>query len=345
MENHETHQERKQPRRMEVWFARLPERGDSSVQSGNRPVLVLSNDINNAMSSVLTVLPMTSKPKRLELPSHTWVDADRFEGLRTGALILAEQITAIDQKQLVFRIGVCKDEETIRKIEASVNGHLGLDGKEKSMNSTNMNPAKTKQDYLNSLPHWDGKKRIDTMLIDYLGARDSAYVREVGRNMMITAVTRALDEDSCSAIAPMFVGPAACGKSSFVRKLGSGYSETVEMVKGKTPRMLAKNLLVEVCGMDRSVVEMIHRAEPFLPVLTSNTLPENFAGRRICPVHVGIQDTGRAFTVEQDEVDQLWAEAVAAYRNGEKPYVGTRDTEGRAAEEKPIPKKYPYGIG
>ena len=117
---------------MEVWYANLPQRNDSSVQSGGRPVLVLSNDISNSVSSVVTVLPMTSKPKRLDLPSHTWVDADRFEGLRTGALILAEQITAIDQKQLVFRIGICKDEDAIRRIEGSVNEHLGLDGKEKN---------------------------------------------------------------------------------------------------------------------------------------------------------------------------------------------------------------------
>lgn len=329
---------------MEVWYAELPQKSDSSVQGGGRPVLVLSNDITNAVSSVVTVLPMTSKPKRLDLPSHTWVDAEHFEGLRSGALILAEQITAIDQRQLVFKIGVCKDEEAIRNIEASVNEHLGLDGKEKGMNSTNMNPAKTKRDYLNGLPAWDGKKRIDTMLVDYLGARDSAYVREVSRNMMITAVARSLDDDCCGSIAPLLVGPAACGKSTFIQKLGSGYSEAVETVKGKTQRMLAKNLLAEVCGMDRSVAEMIHRSEPFLPVLTANALPDSFAGRRICPVHVGIHDTGRAFTAEQDEIDQLWAEAAAAYKGGEKPYVGTHDVEGRRAEEKPIPRKYPYGI-
>ena len=206
------------------------------------------------------------------------------------------------------------------------------------------NPMKTKQDYLNSLPKWDGHKRIDTMLTDYLGARDSAYVREVGRNMMITAVARSLDENGCSAIAPLLVGPPACGKSSFIQKLGSGYSTMIESAKGKTPRMLEENLLVEVCGIDRSVAEMIHRSEPFLPVLTANALPEEFAGRRVCPVHVGIHDTGRAFTAEQDEIDQLWAEALAAYMGGEEPYVGIHDTEGRSAEAKPIPRKYPYGI-
>ena len=35
------------------------------------------------------------------------------------------------------------------------------------MNTVN---GKTKQEYLQSLPKWDGVKRIDTMLRDYLGA-------------------------------------------------------------------------------------------------------------------------------------------------------------------------------
>ena len=332
---------------MEIWFARLEQKEGTSVQGGDRPVLVLSNDTVNVVSSVVTVLPMTSKPKRIDLPTHTWVDAEKFAGLRTGAVVLAEQITTISQDQLVFRIAVCKDEAIMRQIEESVKGHLGLsqNDKEKHMNTKYpMSSAKTKQEYLKTLPKWDGVKRIDTMLIDYLGARDSAYVREVGRNMMITAVARSLDEDGCSAIAPLLIDPPACGKSTFIQKLGSGYSETVVSVGAKTPRMLEKNLLVEVCGYDRCFMEMIHRNEPFLPILTANALPENFFSRRICPVHVCIHDSGRAFTVEQDEIDQLWAEATAAYQGGEKPYVGTRDAEGRSVEEQPIPKKHPYGI-
>ena len=113
---------------MEIWFARLDQKEGSSVQGGDRPVLVISNDVSNAVSSVLTVLPMTSRPKRLDLPSHTWADADKFEGLRTGALILAEQITTIGVNQLVFRIGFVKDEKTVRQIESSVHRHLGMPG-------------------------------------------------------------------------------------------------------------------------------------------------------------------------------------------------------------------------
>ena len=114
------------PKRMEIWFARLNRKENSSIQAGDRPVLVLSNDISNSLSSVVTVLPMSGRPKRLDLPSHTWVDADKLEGLHSGALVLAEQITTISRDQLVVRIGICRDEETVRQIEKSVNEQLGL---------------------------------------------------------------------------------------------------------------------------------------------------------------------------------------------------------------------------
>lgn len=119
--------ERTDPRRMEIWYARLGYKNNSSVQRGARPVLVLSNDINNALSSVVTVLPMTSKPKKLDLPSHTWIDKEKIEGFTTGALVLAEQITTIDQKQLVHRMAVCTDKEVIERIEHSMEAYLGME--------------------------------------------------------------------------------------------------------------------------------------------------------------------------------------------------------------------------
>lgn len=48
--------------------------------------------------------------------------------------------------------------------------------------------------------------------------------------------------------------------------------------------------------------------------------------------------------MDQEEADQLWAEAVAAYKRGEKPKGRITDIHGMKEETKPIPKKYPYGI-
>lgn len=42
-------------------------------ESGSRPVLVMSNDVANHYSSTLTVIPMTTVMKKLELPTHVSV--------------------------------------------------------------------------------------------------------------------------------------------------------------------------------------------------------------------------------------------------------------------------------
>ena len=44
------------PQRMEIWYAYLPMKKGSSVQGGNRPVVIISNDICNEVSSVVTVV-------------------------------------------------------------------------------------------------------------------------------------------------------------------------------------------------------------------------------------------------------------------------------------------------
>lgn len=51
-------------------------------------------------------------------------------------------------------------------------------------------PSTLIKEYLEGLPAWDGKKRLDTLLIDYLGAEDSTYTRAVMRKTLVAAVAR-----------------------------------------------------------------------------------------------------------------------------------------------------------
>ena len=46
------------------------------------------------------------------------------------------------------------------------------------------------REYLESLPEWDGKPRIDMLFIANLGAPDTIYVRTVTAMMFIAAVKR-----------------------------------------------------------------------------------------------------------------------------------------------------------
>ena len=109
------------PRRMEVWYAELPLRDGSSIQGGKRPVLIVSNDICNEVNSIVTVIPMTHQLKGLHLPMHVLIETpDRGE-----SLVLVEQITTIDKKQLYNCIGKIRRQDR-RIVEAAIREQLGL---------------------------------------------------------------------------------------------------------------------------------------------------------------------------------------------------------------------------
>lgn len=119
------------PKRMEVWYAGLDRMAGSFVQGGNRPVLIVSNDVNNSVSPLVTVIPMTSKPKKMYIPTHVWVDSSQMGSADIGVdvasgMMLAEQITTIDKRRLMYRMCEVKDAEAIKRIEHSVNVQLGV---------------------------------------------------------------------------------------------------------------------------------------------------------------------------------------------------------------------------
>lgn len=92
----------------DIFFADLS--GEGSLQTGLRPVIVVSNDTGNYFSSVVTVIPLTSKKKKM-LPTHTTLYPSMLNGLRKESIALAEQITTIPQEYLVDKIGHLNNRE------------------------------------------------------------------------------------------------------------------------------------------------------------------------------------------------------------------------------------------
>ena len=73
-------------------------------------------------------------------------------------------------------------------------------------------------DYLDALV-WDGVPRIDTWLIDIMGASDMPYVRAVGGKMLIGAVARVRDPGCQMDTMLILAGGEGVGKSSSVAAL------------------------------------------------------------------------------------------------------------------------------
>ena len=87
---------------------------------GSRPVLVISNDIVNARSANVTVAPITSQLKHLEMPTHVVIRNLR----ESSSMVLAEQIMTVDKKKLLRRIGDCKEMEA--EIEKALMEQIGI---------------------------------------------------------------------------------------------------------------------------------------------------------------------------------------------------------------------------
>lgn len=76
-------------RRGDIYIARLDKDAEGSLQSGNRPVLVVSNDMANKHSPVITVVPITSQMGKRKLPTHVRIEDC---GLPKPSIVLGEQI-------------------------------------------------------------------------------------------------------------------------------------------------------------------------------------------------------------------------------------------------------------
>lgn len=83
-----------------------------SVIYGDRPAIVVQNDVGNQHSDNLIVALMTSKIKRLDMPTHVLLQW--YEGLWKRSMVEAEQIRTISKDDVVAVIDHLREEDIIR---------------------------------------------------------------------------------------------------------------------------------------------------------------------------------------------------------------------------------------
>lgn len=109
-------------RRGDIFYADMGE-NVGSEQNGMRPVLVLQNDVGNEHSPTIIVAVLTSKVKKMYMPTHVYVGA-RF-GLTEESVVLTEQLSTIDRRRLRGYVGSV-DRPTMKKVEQAIQISLGL---------------------------------------------------------------------------------------------------------------------------------------------------------------------------------------------------------------------------
>ena len=80
-------------------------------------------------------------------------------------------------------------------------------------------------DLLMRLPEWDGKKRLDTLLIDLFDAPDDKFTRWASRYLPLAAIQRTYDPGCKLDEMPILFGQQGIGKSAFPLALLGGRGE------------------------------------------------------------------------------------------------------------------------
>ena len=216
--------------------------------------------------------------------------------------------------------------------------------------------------YLNGL-QWDGVPRLDTLLIDYLGAEDSIYVRTVTRKSFVAAVARAMQPGCKYDTMLILSGPQGLGKSTLLDKMSLGwFNDGIRTFEGKEASELLQGVwLVEIQELDAFRKTGVSRIKQFLSLRydrfraaygrhvkeiprccvffgTTNKaefLRDRTGNRRFWPVDVGNFPRRKSMWQHLgDEVDQIWAEAVLRWRMGESLHlIGEAEDEAKATQE------------
>lgn len=200
---------------------------------------------------------------------------------------------------------------------------------------------------------WDGRPRVDTLLIDYLGAEDTPLNRAITRKWMAGAVGRAIDIDPDDGEGIKFdyclvlYGEQGTGKSTFAETLANRWRGSISLtdVKKEQYETLQRSWIVEIPefkGMKNADTDMVKdlissrsdnfraayarqwNKNPRHSILIGSTNNEHFlkdtsGNRRFWVVKV---TGGKGVRSWRDrlkaETGQIWAEAYHIYKGGEE---------------------------
>ena len=208
------------------------------------------------------------------------------------------------------------------------------------------------REFIANLPAWDGVERVDTLLIDYLAAEDTPYVRAVTRKTLCAAVKRVLVPGSKFDSMLVLNGPQGVGKSTLIAKLaGEWFSDSLNLsdTKDKTAAEKLQGYWIleigELAGLRKAEVETLRsflsrqndiyraafgkRATPHLRQCVffgttnaeSGYLRDTTGNRRFWPVKTPGGGKKHSWELTEEDIRQIWAEVLVYVEQGEKLYL------------------------
>ena len=214
-----------------------------------------------------------------------------------------------------------------------------------------------------AMPPWDGVPRADTVLIDYLGAQDTPYVRAVTRKILCAAYMRVHYPGIKFDYIVVLNGAQGIGKSTLIAVLGMEWFSDSLSLSDMNDKTAAEKLqgywiheIGEMAGMKKADLEKVkafvsrqddkYRASfgrrvtphPRQCVFFGTTNSENgylrdiTGNRRFWNVKVSGRGKYRPWDLDEETVEQIWAEAKVLAEAGEPLYLSA-DMEVFASQE------------
>ena len=214
-----------------------------------------------------------------------------------------------------------------------------------------------------ALPPWDGVRRVDTLLIDYLGAQDNPYVRAVTRKALCAAYCRVFLPGVKYDYMIVLNGDQGIGKSTLIAKLGMEWFSDSLALSDMNDKTAAEKLqgywileIGELAGMKKADIDKVkafvsrqddkyrasfgRRVTPHLRQCiffgTTNTengyLRDITGNRRFWNVKVTGNGKYRPWDLDDETVQMVWAEAMLLAKAGEPLYLPP-ELEAMAKEE------------
>lgn len=209
------------------------------------------------------------------------------------------------------------------------------------------------RDYLNGLT-WDGTPRLERLIIDYIGAEDTELNRVMTRKHFTAAVARVFEPGCKYDYCLVMTGPEGAGKSTLLNKMGGQwFNDSITTTEGKEGMDQLRRAWIiemgELASIKRSDVESIKaylskRVDIYRAAYARRTaeyprqcifcgttnealfLKGDSGNRRFWVI--AVDPTLRKYGDWQDAIDrdrdQLWAEAMHYYHQGERLYLCAR---------------------
>ena len=209
------------------------------------------------------------------------------------------------------------------------------------------------RDYLDGLPDWDGVERIPELLIRYMKADDTEYVRTVTKKTFTAAVARIYQPGIKFDCMLVLDGEQGIGKSTLFKELaGEEYFSDSLQLSDMDSKAAAEKIqgfwiceIAELAGMKKADIEKVKsflsssddkfrpsygktvESHPRQGIMVASVngdrgyLRDITGNRRFWVVKLHQTEQVKTFEFSEEDRDQIWAEAKHYFHAGEKLFL------------------------